>query len=79
MIKIDEVEKVYSGKPGCACGCLGKYWTTGPMVKRLVDYLNAYPAEVRWDDTGAWAELARYNPDGVHVRDFVVYFKGVRP
>lgn len=22
----DEVGKVYSGKPGCGCGCRGKYW-----------------------------------------------------
>jgi len=25
MIEIDNVSSVYSGKPGCACGCRGKY------------------------------------------------------
>ena len=24
-IKIEQVERVYSGKPGCACGCNGNY------------------------------------------------------
>ncbi len=26
MIKFDEVLSVYSGKPGCCCGCQGKYY-----------------------------------------------------
>lgn len=23
---IEKVSRVYSGKPGCMCGCRGKYW-----------------------------------------------------
>jgi len=26
MIKKEDVLKAYSGHPGCACGCLGKYY-----------------------------------------------------
>ena len=26
-ITLDQVQKAYSGKPGCACGCRGKYAT----------------------------------------------------
>lgn len=26
MLTVENVSLVYSGKPGCACGCLGKYY-----------------------------------------------------
>jgi hypothetical protein len=33
---ITEVAQVYSGRPGCACGCQGKYYDAGhKMIKRV--------------------------------------------
>lgn len=30
------IVKVYSGRPGCGCGCLGKYSTNPTSIKRIV-------------------------------------------
>lgn len=73
MIKIEEVEKVYSGKPGCACGCRGKYWESGPMVKRIVKMFNEFPAGATQDLKGNWAELT--NDASPSQRVYVIYFK----
>lgn len=32
-IKFENVKRVYSGKPGCMCGCRGKYSEEGRGVK----------------------------------------------
>ena len=44
MIDISKVTRVYSGKPGCMCGCNGKYYspeTSQRTVTRIVNELNA--------------------------------------
>jgi hypothetical protein len=28
-VTLDQVERVYSGRPGCGCGCRGKYYVPG--------------------------------------------------
>jgi hypothetical protein len=53
---IEKVVRVYSGRPGCACGCRGKYWpksdgaVPNPMakrqIKRIYDLLQANITEV---------------------------------
>ncbi len=36
------VEQVYSGKQGCMCGCLGKYYMSpSPMVTKVLRLLKA--------------------------------------
>ena len=35
------IVRVYSGKPGCGCGCRGKYWTDARNIKRIVGQMNA--------------------------------------
>lgn len=30
----DAVMKVYTGKPGCGCGCNGRYWVNPAFVKK---------------------------------------------
>ena len=32
---ITEIKKVYSGHPGCACGCQGTYWEDARNIKRI--------------------------------------------
>lgn len=34
------VKRVYSGRPGCGCGCRGKYATKGALVSRTVSELK---------------------------------------
>lgn len=50
----DEVEHVYSGRPGCCCGCKGTHYRRGEkgakgMFTRVINAINAAP-EV--DDNG---------------------------
>jgi hypothetical protein len=35
-VELKQVVRVYSGKPGCGCGCRGKYWESGPMLKKVL-------------------------------------------
>ena len=32
----DQIRRVYSGKPGCGCGCRGKYFTDPKNIKRVL-------------------------------------------
>ncbi len=43
------VERVYSGKQGCMCGCLGEYYSSGRMVTKVLNILKADP-RVRLQD-----------------------------
>jgi hypothetical protein len=39
-VTADKIERVYSGRPGCGCGCLGKYYSlkdNPKMVKRVLN------------------------------------------
>jgi hypothetical protein len=52
QINVNEIKRVYSGKPGCMCGCNGKY--TGPeesmrSVKIIAGKLARDPA-TQYDD-----------------------------
>lgn len=40
--KVDtaDIVKVYSGKPGCACGCKGNYFEDARNIKRVVGMIN---------------------------------------
>ena len=62
----DDVGDVYTGKPGCMCGCRGNYWSHpahagdsgGPhkpslkMVHKVLNHLKANAAEVEADPNG---------------------------
>lgn len=41
------VERVYSGRPGCGCGCKGKYYGDARNIKRVLNAMkkNAETAE----------------------------------
>lgn len=45
-IQFEQVKQAYSGKPGCMCGCNGKYTTPEEnprSVKILINKLNKNP------------------------------------
>lgn len=46
-IKVAAVARVYSGKPGCMCGCNGRYSETKAQIARVVAIINAALAEGR--------------------------------
>jgi hypothetical protein len=78
MYTLANVEKVYSGKPGCMCGCRGKYsYAQGRgdgkydvvnerSVKILFNKIMNNPAR-KVEDNVAFVETA--------TRNLVVYFK----
>lgn len=36
----DTIGRVYSGKPGCGCGCRGNYYTDTRNIRRVVNVIN---------------------------------------
>ena len=40
-LKVENVFKVYSGKPGCGCGCRGKYYVN-PAHREFADKERGY-------------------------------------
>jgi hypothetical protein len=68
MFTLDNVKTVYSGKPGCMCGCRGKYTTpeqSARSVKLIFNKVMNNPAHkvedgIAFVDTGS--------------RNLVVYF-----
>jgi hypothetical protein len=53
MVKLltpESVVMVYSGKPGCGCGCKGAYRSKGRMVTNNLKALQAAPDKVKLDE-----------------------------
>ena len=40
VIKMEDVARVYSGRPGCACGCKGDYKDSPKAITRMVNKFN---------------------------------------
>lgn len=40
IINAKNVTKVYSGRPGCGCGCRGKYSTDARNITRVTNIVN---------------------------------------
>ena len=73
MIDFKNVKRVYSGRPGCMCGCRGTYNTSALSIKRAVnklnkriDWSNSLAVQSHMDDKCAWFESETYTK--------VVYF-----
>ena len=45
-VEVDHVIRVYSGKPGCGCGCRGTYYDTSQMKKRILRKLQTHSDQV---------------------------------
>jgi hypothetical protein len=67
---IHNIKEVYSGKPGCMCGCRGKYSTEGRGVKIIYNKVMKSPF-VKLDEGAKCAYIDDRNAS----RNLVVYFK----
>ena len=90
MLNIEtDIVKVYNGKIGCMCGCLGKYKTT-PSFRGLVEEQRGYPVDddevnersvkiiakkVLSNPSAVFEDNYAYVEDRVRRRIQVVYFK----
>lgn len=64
----DNVARVYTGKPGCMCGCRGKYAESGRSVSIIYNKVMNNPG-VRFDEDANCAYVE------TETRNLVVYFK----
>ena len=78
MFTLANVQKVYSGKPGCMCGCRGKYSYAQGCEEGYDDQVNERSVKILFnkvmnnpaykvEDNCAFVETA--------TRNLVVYFK----
>ena len=52
-VAVSDIARVYSGRPGCGCGCNGKYYDAPhPMVKRVLNKLKGLTEEERTPGKG---------------------------
>jgi hypothetical protein len=68
MINIANVERVYSGRIGCMCGCKGKYSETLVSIKRMVNKLSKEEG-VEYDSQAGCYHLQ------TDTRQYAVYMK----
>lgn len=51
-IKIESIEKIYTGKSGCMCGCRGKYVegkTVGRVLKNMQRFVENNSLQVTYE------------------------------
>jgi len=70
-LTVEEVERVYSGKPGCGCGCRGRYYESGPMVAKVLKLVQAAVAAGQ-DRNGVEGSMAYWESE---TRYYWVYAK----
>ena len=74
-VEASQVSRVYSGRPGCMCGCRGNYSTSPAQITRVVNWLNANGAKSNADWTTA--EVGNRSCTAYHKAG--KYAKDVRP
>lgn len=67
------IARVYSGKPGCGCGCRGKYWPDDDrgvptandlrQIARVVKVMNARFDEVKYTRSSLGEEIFSLEDD----------------
>lgn len=81
MVERDKVKRAYSGKPGCCCGCRGKYYNSGAsstddaQVTKIVNLINENIDKVKVfsdSDNGIVEGYAFLNTG---TRWYIAYFK----
>jgi len=58
------VERVYSGRPGCGCGCRGKYYEDARNIKRVLKAMRdniTLADRIDFSDNVAAVEGSRYH------------------
>jgi hypothetical protein len=82
-VEVSDVARVYSGRPGCGCGCNGKYYDApNKMVKRVLNKLKGLTEEERAPGKGRNRGLG-YQDDGIFFyetekRYYWIYLKEVK-
>lgn len=57
VVDVDMIERVYSGRPGCGCGCRGTYSEDKSTKSRILNAVRSAPlGEVRIEVTGQGPE-----------------------
>ena len=69
-----QVERVYSGRQGCMCGCLGKYSEDARNVKRI---LNILKSDTRTQIQDGYILYTDFDKVRDGERNYVVYLKQV--
>lgn len=77
QVTLDKVVRVYSGRPGCMCGCKGRY-QEGMAGKRMLTNMKAFAGT----EVGLYEEIVGEDLDGnrfisleSETRNYTVYFK----
>lgn len=65
-VKFDDVYEVYSGRPGCGCGCLGKYYIPKPSGR--ADFRTVNPKMIK-KVLNKFQKLEKETPGFFDVRD----------
>lgn len=79
-IDITKVKKVYSGRPGCQCGCRGNYSTKPAVIKRVINNMFRKAEEagegVYIDSNGIiYAREDEDHRNGIRGFQYAVYFE----
>ena len=61
MIRFEDVKKSYSGKPGCACGCNGKYQVAAHYGVERANAETGYEAYDKPSDRSVKSTLSKIN------------------
>lgn len=74
--RFEDVEKVYSGRPGCACGCRGNYTQHIATMKKIY---NKFKAGRKQGLVYSWKDsikefIAMDNP--TNTRTWTLYLRG---
>lgn len=81
MIDAQTVVKAYSGKPGCACGCRGKYYGKDrqSQINRITKVVNFVLTELNGAEKNDTYQTWKIDGHFVAVsdgnRDYCVYFQ----
>jgi len=50
MIDRSQIKSVYSGRPGCACGCRGKHSSDARTISLIVNRMNKLDPNIEQED-----------------------------
>ena len=76
LITPARIDQVYSGKQGCMCGCLGKYWNAGKMINKVLNILKADSRTMLQDGYIVYIDFSRRDDRD---RNYVLYLKEEQP
>lgn len=70
-LKIDKIDSIYSGKPGCMCGCRGKYHESELSKKRVLNNMIKYVEQNHLEVKAEFPHIYIDDPE----KNYCVYLK----